>query len=107
MVSDTQLLAAGREAGVGVALTGRVTLLDVEANWLPKLTVWRPGLALDMPGGAVVRTNLAFQLRAVAPETSKLLCSGRVRHGPVERLPEDALAEASAAFLERCFGATP
>ncbi|MDF1552085.1 MAG: hypothetical protein P1P84_03430 [Deferrisomatales bacterium] len=107
MVSDAQLLDSAREAGVAVALTGRVTLFDVEASWLPGLTVWRKGLALDIPPGAEIRTDLTFQLRTVAIETGRLLCSAQVLHGPVERLPQEALAEAAAAVLEGCFGPTP
>lgn len=105
MVSETQLAGAGREAGVEVAITGRVTLLDIDASWLPNLVVWRSGVLVDVPAGGVVRTNLTFQLRAVATATGKLLCSAQVLHGPVERTPEQALAEAAAAALDRCFGA--
>jgi hypothetical protein len=105
MVSDTHLVRSGREAGVEVAIAGRVILLDIDANWLPDLEVWRFGVGMDVPAGGVIRTNLAFRLRAVATESGTLLCSAQVTHGPVERLPEQALAEAMSTVLDECFGA--
>jgi len=104
LATDTQLVGIGRESGVELAITGRVTLLDVETDWLPDLVVWRPGVAVDVPAGRIIRTNLVFQLRAVSIETGQLLCSAQVRHGPVEQDPEQAVAAAAVASLNECFG---
>lgn len=106
-VPGSRLAEAGRAAGVAVVVTGRVVSFDVEADWLPGLTVWRPGVLVEVPPGGVIRTNLAFQLRAVSADTGRPLCSVQVRHGPVARLPEQALGAAVGAALDRCFGAPP